>query len=179
VFPLELIHKKIVAADLRHLLIGGQALNTYGSPRTTLDVDFLIPEMDRDSWQKILSEEGFTLKNDGGNFRQYAPPYQVDWPLDLMIVNKSTFEKLHSASKPVECLGITTRVPSPEHLIALKVHAIRNGSAARMEKDFPDIVRLARMTKLDPDSAAIREIFDRYGNKELYERFLRATKEPN
>ena len=178
-FPLELIHKRIVAGNLRHLLIGGQALNTYGSPRATLDVDFLIPETDRDAWQSILSEEGFTLKNDGGNFMQFSPPYQVDWPLDLMIVNESTFEKLAFASRPVECLGIKTRVPSPEHLIALKVHAIQNGSAARMEKDFPDIVRLARMTKLDLDSSVLREIFGRYGNQELYERFLRSTKESN
>lgn len=46
-----------------------------------------------------------------------------------------------------------------------------------MEKDFPDMVRLARMTKLDVGSDAVREIFSRYGNKELYERFLRSTKE--
>lgn len=175
-FPLELIHAKIVAAGLRHLLIGGQALNTFGSPRATLDVDFLIPTADRDQWLRILSEEGFTLKHDGGNFVQFAPPYGVPWPLDLMLVNEQTFEKLSSNARTVECLGIRTRVPAPEHLIALKLHALVHGPAMRMEKDFPDIVRLVRMTGIDLQSIELRQIFERFGTEELYERFLKACK---
>lgn len=173
-FPLEIIHAKLAEAKLRHLLIGGQAINTYGVTRDTIDVDFLIPAADRESWKDILQSEGFRLKNDGGTFLQFTPPYGVDWPLDLMLVNEQTFGKLESDSREVDCLGIMTRVPSPEHLIALKLHAAVNGPRGRVEKDFPDVIRLTKMTNSDPKSDAIKEIFGKYGSPELYERFLKA-----
>ncbi len=173
-FPLEIIHAKVAEAKLRHLLIGGQAINTYGVPRDTIDVDFLIPSIDRETWKDLLETEGFKEKHDGGTFMQFSPPYGVKWPLDLMLVNEATFEKLHSQSREVACLGISTRVPSVEHLIALKLHAAVNGPKARMEKDFPDVIRLTRMTNSDPRSGTIKDVFDRYGTPELYERFLKS-----
>lgn len=176
-YPLESIHAKAITAGLRWLLIGGQALNTYGSPRSTIDFDFLIPNADRDRWRVLLEDEGFRLKNDGGNFMQFTPPYGVLWPLDLMLVNEHTFGKLWGRSKEADCLGICVRVPAPEHLIALKLHALVHGPAQRMEKDFPDIVRLARMTELDPQAPEIFEIFKQYGTQELYVRFLKALEQ--
>lgn len=174
--PFENIDAQARAAGLRFLVIGGQALNTYGSPRATLDVDLLIRATDRTAWLTILGGEGFRIKHDGGNFLQLSPPYGVPWPLDLMLVNQSTFDNLAERARMVDCCGVKARVPAPEHIIALKLHALVHGPSSRMEKDFPDIVRLGRMCGMDSHSAEIRDIFKRYGTDELYERFQRAVK---
>lgn len=39
VFPVTLIHDKAWQAGLEYLVIGGHAINTYGIPRSTLDMD--------------------------------------------------------------------------------------------------------------------------------------------
>ncbi len=161
-FPLEIIHAKIAEAKLRHLLIGGQAFNTYSNSRATLDVDFLIPSNEKDRWKEVLELEGFRVKQDGGTFVQFSPPYGLNWPLDLMLVNEQTFGKLEADSRDVECLGIKTRVPSPVHLIALKLHAVVNGPRERNEKDFPDIIALTQLANLDPRSEELRDTFKKY-----------------
>ncbi len=162
-FPLEIIHEKISEAKLRHLLIGGQAFNTYGSPRSTLDVDFLIPSCDKGKWKEILESEGFRVKRDGGTFVQFSPPHGTSSLLDLMLVNEQTYEKLSADAHEVECLGIRINVPSPVHLIALKLHAVVHGPRERNEKDFPDIIALAHLANLDPKSAEVRDTFEKYG----------------
>jgi len=172
-FPLALVHTKSQELDLPYLLIGGHAVNTYAEPRATLDVDFLIRQEDEPHWRRMILAEGFSLHRDAGNFVQFSPPYGVNWRLDFMLVNAATFEKLQAGSRPVSCLGIATRVPSPQHLIALKLHAMVNGPPDRFEKDFGDIVSVARSLELDPDAAALKEIFSRYGKPEIYEQFRR------
>jgi hypothetical protein len=174
VYPIDIIAQRAKESGLRFLVIGGQALSTYGNPRATIDVDLLIPSQEGRKWKAILEAEGFRLKNDGGNFVQFTPPYGVQWPLDLMLVNELTFAKLHSGSRAVTCLGIVARVPAPVHLVALKLHALVHGPPSRQEKDFPDIVRLARMTNLDPQSPELLEVFKQYGTQKLYVRFLKA-----
>ena len=105
-FPLEIIHAKVAEAKLRHLLIGGQAINTYGVPRDTIDVDFLIPSIDRETWKDLLETEGFKEKHDGGTFMQFSPPYGVKWPLDqeLLADVRKIFE-------PVKNIGHAEGLP--------------------------------------------------------------------
>ncbi|MEW6302052.1 MAG: nucleotidyl transferase AbiEii/AbiGii toxin family protein [Verrucomicrobiota bacterium] len=175
-FPLQLIHSKSARMGLRYLLIGGHAVNTYGEPRATLDIDFLVPKADAPKWQALLLAEGFKLLHDGGNFLQFSPPYGVSWRFDLMLVTEDTFAKLLAGSKQTTCLDIQTRVPSPEHLIALKLHAMTHGSLDRFEKDFGDILNIARNTGLDADSPAMLEIFRRYGTPHTHETFRKRLK---
>jgi hypothetical protein len=171
-FPLHVIRSKAAEADLGFVLIGGHAVNVYAEPRATLDVDLLVRKEDRQPWLDLLAKEGFKLRRDGGNFLQLDPPYGVNWRLDLMLVNASTFAKILAGGKRVSCFGIDIVVPSPEHLIALKLHALAHGPEDRYEKDFSDIVGIARLTRLDPHSAVLKEIFDRYGNEEIYSKFI-------
>ena len=174
VFPVMLIHDKATQAGLEYLVIGGHAVNAYGIPRSTLDVDFLVRRDDRQRWQTLLEAEGFRLFHDHENFMQFSPPHGTEWRLDVMVVNEATFVKLIADARAVKCLGVETRVPSAENLIALKLHALRHGSAERMGKDFTDILTLARGATLDVNSPSLKAIFDRYGTPELYERFRQA-----
>lgn len=174
VFPVTLLHDKARQLGLEYLVIGGHAVNAYGIPRATLDVDFLGRRNDRARWKSLLEGEGFRLFRDDGNFMQFEPLYGTEWRLDVMLVNAETFAKLSAGARPVQCLGVETRVPSAEHLIALKLHALRHGPPDRASKDFADILTLTRAANLDANSAALKATFDRYGTPELYERFRKA-----
>jgi hypothetical protein len=115
VFPVNIIHAKAEQLGLTYLVIGGHAVNWYGTPRTTLDVDFLICKEDR---QKC--------------------------------------------------------VPSAEHLIGLKLHAIKHGPEYRRGQDLIDVVRLIRNAKIDPESESFKKLVERYGNEEIYQQILKA-----
>ena len=56
-FPVNIIHAKAEQLGLKYLVIGGHAVNAYGEPRTTVDVDFLVCKDDRQSWITLLQNE--------------------------------------------------------------------------------------------------------------------------
>jgi hypothetical protein len=175
VFPVNIIHTKAEQLGLDYLVIGGQAFNTFGAPRTTLDVDFLVRKESRDAWARMLHGEGFRLAHDGGNFLQFSPPYGVEWNLDLMLVNDSTFEKLHATARHVILLGVATKTPSAENLIRLKLHALRHGPEHRRSQDLADVISLVRLAQLDVRSEAFRKLIEEHGTAEIYNRILEET----
>jgi hypothetical protein len=137
VFPVEVIHAKAAEQGLCYLLIGGQAVNAYAEPRATLDVDLLVSKADGDAWHRLLEAEGFRCQQGAEHFAHFLPPYGVSWRLDLMFVGAATFSRLWAGSTTRDALGIELRVPSPEHLIALKLHALRHGPSDRADPGGP------------------------------------------
>jgi hypothetical protein len=172
VFPVAIIDAQAKQRSLSYLVIGGHAINFYCEPRATLDVDFLVRKADQTSWSELLLAEGFKLMHDAGTFVQFSPPYGVEWRLDLMLVNDQTFEKLKQDAQPVQVLGISTLVPRPEHLIAMKLHALKHGHAKRFEKDLGDVLSLIRSASLNARSESFRRLVEQFGTMELYERIL-------
>ena len=130
---------------------------------------------DRERWTALLKAEGFKLAHDGGNFLQFSPPYGIEWNLDLMLVSGSTFSKLQAAARPVQMLGIPTFVPSVEHLISLKLHALKFGPPHRHDKDLLDVLTLIRGAEMDVRTESFRNLIDQFGTPEIYERILKAT----
>ena len=167
-------HEKARRQKLRFLVIGGLAINHYGYTRDTGDVDFFVSQRDRAAWVKLLSDLGYTKYQDGGNFIQYSQPEQSAWPVDLMLVQEETFNTVFGASREANLFGVTTRVPTLEHFLALKLHALKNTRMHRFLKDFLDVENLIRINKLDIKSASIRELFAKYGDMSLYEKISRS-----
>jgi predicted nucleotidyltransferase len=87
-----------------------------------------------------------------------------------MLLNDSTFEKLFAASVTKSMGETKVRVPCVEHLVALKVHALKHARTRRFLKDFQDVTELVLRNRIDLASAEIHEIFQRYGTPELYEK---------
>ncbi len=172
-FPVQIIDANARRAGLPYLVIGGHAINVYCEPRATLDVDFLVRKSDGPKWTSLLSSEGFKPGPDRGAFIQFSPPYGVEWRLDLMLVNDQTFEKLATGAQMVSILGVSAAVPKAEHLVALKLHALKHGHPERFEKDFGDVMGLLRNARLDPRSPLIVQLFEQFGTNELYERVLK------
>ena len=171
---LNSIRDAAVAAGLRFLLIGGNAMIAYGVQRETADLDLLVRRDDLAQWRDLFLGRGYSVFHDGGNFIQFAPPSEGAWPTDLMIVNDATFLKIAGASREFLLWNQDWRIPSPEHMVALKLHALVHGPPHRHLRDFLDVIEIIRAQRLDPDGPELREIFAKHGTPRLHRSVLLA-----
>jgi hypothetical protein len=162
---------------LEFLVIGGHAVNAYGYSRETADLDLLIRKAQRDSWLAWFQSLGYSIFHDGENFLQLVPPPEARWPVDLMLVNDESFAAMLAASRPIEQEPARPRIPSVDHLIALKLHALKHTRIHRFLKDFQDVIGLIESQKIDPDSEKLKQLFEKYGTIELYGKVRRALSE--
>lgn len=143
---LELIERLSSEAkqrDLDFLLIGGHAIARLGHARMTLDIDFLVPSGAKDQWTALLGQFGYSCYSEGNAFAQFSG--QVGWPrIDLMLVAADTFAKL--SVEAIEKEGV--RVPSPRHMVALKLHAASSPDRSKPEQDWEDIRKLILLYRL-------------------------------
>ncbi|MBI3879347.1 MAG: nucleotidyltransferase family protein [Verrucomicrobia bacterium] len=158
---------------LRFLVIGGHAVIEHGFQRGTEDADILVCKDDRDRWQEVVLQLGYKLFHDGGTFVQYEPSDGAQWNLDLMLVPAETFDRLVSAAKPANLEGAAVVVPSLEHLLTLKVHALKHAPSLRALKDLTDVAQLVSVNRVDPKAAWLRALFEKHGTPELYERVIK------
>ena len=170
----ETIDTETRKRNLRFLVIGGLAVNLYGYSRDTADLDLLIRVPDRETWLGLFSELGYTIHKDAGVFLQLLPPKQGAWPVDLMLVQEGTFATMFTASHEEDLYGTRSRIPSLEHLIALKLHALKNGRFERFLKDFLDTENLILINGLDIKTENMRQLFAKYGTMELYDKVSRS-----
>lgn len=157
------------AKGLDFLVIGGLAINFYGYSRETADLDLLVDRERRDDWKEMLLEAGYSIEHDADNFLQLVPPGGRQWPIDLMFVSPNTFGPMWQKSREVSIYGVCLRLPCLEHLIALKLHALKNTRAHRFLKDFQDLEGMIRVNHLHLAASKTRQLFLRYGALELYE----------
>ncbi len=159
---------------LAFLVIGGHAVNLYGFARETADLDFLVCSDDRSSWVSLFAGLGYHIFSESQNFVQLASDRDSAWPVDLMFVQPATFKPMLDGSRVVEFYGTASRIPALEHLIALKLHALKNARPHRFLKDFLDVENLIRINHLDITSENIRRLFEKYATFELYEKMSAA-----
>jgi predicted nucleotidyltransferase len=167
---LATIDREASDRGLRYLVIGGLAVNVYGYSRDTSDLDFFVSQNARVEWMNLLEKFEYKNFHDGGNFIQFEAPNKSAWPVDLMLVQERTFAPIFQACVDADIFGVKTRIPSLEHLIVLKLHALKNTRMQRFLKDFLDVENLIRINQLDIKSKEIRELFDKYGTSDLYEK---------
>jgi hypothetical protein len=176
---LEKICESAGSRGLPVLLIGGHAVIAHGHPRNTFDIDFVIEVKDQPAWRGVLESLGYTLLAETPTFFQMQPSDERTLPVDVMMVNESTFAKMLALAKECSALPPNARVVSLEHLLALKCHAIKHGHPGRVEKDVDDVLGLVRANQLDVTSTDWRGIFLKYGPPELYEKLRKAWQQPS
>ena len=156
------------------MVIGGIAVIEHGYPRFTADLDLLVQREARGGWHALLSDLGYDMTQERETFGQYASRDGTGWPLDLMFVNEPTFQGIWAASRPAEVQGAHLPLVSLEHLLSLKLHALKHSHLRRFLKDFDDVLHLVAVNKIDLRSPASRGLFLKYGNADLYDKFCRA-----
>lgn len=160
---------------LDFLIIGGLAVVFHGYSRDTADLDLLVPEARRAAWLDFLKHLGYSAFRDAGSFVQFSPPREGAWPVDLMLVNDATFGPMLSAGLEVEMYSARVKVPALEHLLALKLHALKHSHVGRYSKDLLDVEGLVRANGLDLRSEKVQQLFLKYGTVGVYEQISRFT----
>lgn len=158
--------------DAPCVLIGGFAINFYKVTRNTLDIDFLITKEDFLRIKDTLLAAGYA--------EEFATDVAVRFSnkkealdIDFMIVDDLTREKIIEDGKIADIVGEKLIIPSLNHLIALKLHAIKNNQKNRIWKDLPDIIRLIQMNNVDCKNKTFKELCLKYGNNEIYQIILK------
>ena len=160
--------------ELEFLIIDGLAVNFHGYPRDTADLDILIRQEAREQWLSLLADLGYSVYQDKGAFIQLSPPSEGAWLVDLMLVREPTFRPIFDHGKEAEMYGVRLLIPTLEHLLALKLHALKHSHAGRFLKDFLDVENLVKVNKVDLRSNSVRQMFLKYGTAEIYEKISRA-----
>jgi hypothetical protein len=162
---------------LRFLVIGGYAVAAHGHTRTTFDVDFLVCNEERAEWRQRTLRHRLQLISETSAFAQYSPRDRST-ALDLMFVAKATFDQFWAAAEEREFGAATAPVPSLDHLLALKLHVLKQGLSHRTFKDAEDVEMLARRNKLNLAEERYEKLFLKYGTREIYESIQRVLRHP-
>jgi hypothetical protein len=147
------------------------ALHTYGCSRATNDVDLLVGREAQDRLIAFLERRGFeTLHRSDG----YSNHLHVDLALgrlDVIYVDEDTHSKIFAEARLVPLAGTSVMVPKPEHLAAMKIHAMKN-DPSRVFQEMADIQFLMGLPGVD--RGQIRKYFEESGQSERFDELERS-----
>ena len=153
------------ADGLEAILVGGNAVNLHSYFRTTFDVDLLVRETDAERWLSFFQGHGYATFHHTPNFirlRFVADPATA-LPVDLMLVDRQTFATIQRESRRSDLgNGLSLPIPSPLHLIAMKLHALRSPTRVENGIDLQDVKYLIKAAKIDTSSKEFNDIAERY-----------------
>ncbi len=154
----------------RYAVIGGVALIAYGLPRTTLDLDFIVEFSAQDDLIRFLESHGYKTLHRSSGYSNHVHPDLLLWgSLDFVYVSGETSQELFAACRTTTGpSGLQIRVPTPEHLAALKITAMKN-DPARAFQDMADVRFLLNLPGVD--RLQIRDYFDRQGMRDRFDDF--------
>ena len=147
------------------VLIGGYAVNAHKVTRHTVDIDFLIGKDDFEKLFAELQHIGYAIAHRQDAFVQLNGKGLRD--IDLMLSDIDTVNTIYETGDRVTIAGEQFVTPSLNNLLALKLHSIR-WNPHRELVDLPDIILLLQANDVDIESAEIKELFEKYGTRELY-----------
>ena len=161
----------LVRSQIPLLVIGGHAVGVHGAQRDTVDLDCMVVAERREEMKAFLESRGFDETARHQNFSRYLHRSLAYPMLDVMQVDARTWELMWSGSQIKEIKGLPVRVPAVIHLIALKLHAIRQ-NPDREFQDADDIVRLLRVNARLYSNDDLRAVFERYQLLPLLDKVL-------
>ena len=154
------------------VLVGGFAINYYKVSRQTGDIDFLIIEEHYQKIKNSLKEAGYKDYLSTENFVRLKNSKLSLMDLDFIFVDADTLQKILMDSQEIRIAGQKLYVPSLDHLIALKLHAIKSNRKNRLIKDLPDIINLISVNKIDINNPEFKELCLKYGTEDIYQRIV-------
>ena len=153
--------------EIRFGIIGGVGLAAYGIARLTVDLDLLLEREAQSEAVGHLESLGYdTLhRSDGYSNHLHSDPTMGG--VDVVYVQGETARRIFAAARSLEGPGRQEiLVPSPEHLAAMKVAAMKN-DPARTLQDLADIRSLMRLPGVN--HGEIQAYFEKH---QLLERYL-------
>ncbi|MBX7144378.1 MAG: nucleotidyltransferase [Oligoflexia bacterium] len=173
---LRTISSEAAANGVSFIVIGGHAVNAHGISRTTGDIDLMVKITDKEFWLGLLKKLNYSIRQETAAFVIANPPTIAAWPIDFMLVSDETFDIARADAVMFDHAGAKCQTASIQHLIAMKLHALRSAQPHRESKDFGDVLALVKVGAVDTNSSDFRQFCTKYGSIELYERILEASK---
>lgn len=161
-------------AGVRLILIGGFAVNAHGVARHTQDVDFLIDENEYSVFHDHFSSLGYQEIFRNNLFSRFENKASGVMPVDVLFLDDKTFKSIWDKGMEARMHGHVFRTPSLNHLIALKLHALKQGGERREWKDLDDIFKLVSENKFGMKE--LHELCQKFGPSDAYEMILRKYK---
>jgi hypothetical protein len=156
---IKIVHELFEKNHVDHALIGGLGLACYGSTRSTIDLDLLIHEEDKDKADSLLQTHGFSLVNQSTEVMQYSGLGYVD----LLIARRPISKNILKTSNSGGPEGI--KFVQAEALIGLKIQAYKN-DPSREHQDKADIQFLVENVD-DLDWGIIKDYADLFSEWEV------------
>lgn len=151
----------------RYAVIGAFGLHAYGLSRATLDVDFATQSEAQAAVIGFLESLGYETLHRSAGYSNHVHPLPDLGRVDVVYVSGDTGRRLFAGRGATLRLGEqAVPVPRPEHLAAMKIHAMRN-DPSRTLQEMADIQFLLSLP--DVDEEEIRAYFERSG---LLDRYL-------
>jgi len=153
-------------------LAGAFALHAYGLSRATVDLDFVAEAAVRERLVAFLESLGYETLHASAGYSNHLHPDPSMGRVDFIYVAGETSRLLFAAR------GTTLRfgrrelpVPRAEHLVAMKVHAMKN-DPGRALQEMADIRFLLQLPGVDQDE--IRGYFEKAGLRDKYDEIKRS-----
>jgi predicted nucleotidyltransferase len=161
-FYLE-VFKKLNERKVRYLIIGGVAVNFYGFPRLTFDLDLMIDLADNnsvdgfvDSMKELsfkpvipvkiedfldpIKRKMWVKKKNMKVFSVYNPAKEIEH-IDVMVENCIDFDEAYNRRENIKVEGVVLPVVSVDDLIKIK-------KIANRKRDKIDIEALKEIKKI-------------------------------
>ena len=158
---LEWITKYLEENEYRYAVIGGIGLAALGMSRTTFDLDFVVQSRAQEDIIRFLESRGYETLHRSSGYSNHEHPDADLGAIDFVYIKGETVRLLFESVRFVEGpSGYRMPVPHPEHLIAMKVLAMKN-DPKRVFREMEDIRFLMDDEELDPGK--VRQYFEKHG----------------
>ena len=163
---LQLLTNHFEQEKIDYALIGAFALKAYGYVRATQDVDFLVRNKHQDEIIAYLESLGYETIYRSAGYSNHVNPVSKLGRIDFVYVKGQTAKDIFRETRRLLILGdLSLPVISPEHLVALKVFAMKN-DPDRVFREMADIKHILSLPGIDIE--AIKRYFNKYGQLERY-----------
>jgi hypothetical protein len=158
---LDVVEGFLAMGRFRVAVIGGVALTAYGHPRMTLDLDVVTEAAAQETVIAFMESQGFVTLHRSPGYSNHRHPDRNRGRVDFMYVRGTTADTLFASAKELPGPGgRSILVPKPEHLIAMKVQAMKD-APERTWQDLVDIAYLFRLDGVNRDE--VRQYFESAG----------------
>ena len=151
-------------------MAGALGLHAFGHSRATFDLDLVTVFPAQAPLVSLLEGLGYRTLHVSDGYSNHQHP-DADWGgVDVIYVDEATAGRLFpGCTRRLRLGGRDAPVPRAEHLVAMKVQAMRN-DPTRLVQDLADVQQLMRLP--GTDRAEVRGYFERAGLAEWYERLI-------
>jgi hypothetical protein len=169
---LDRVEAALAAGGWRSAVAGGVALAAYGHPRMTLDLDIVTEAAAQDTLVSTLERAGYATLHRSSGFSNHQHLDREWGRVDFIYVQGETARQVFAGTREIAGpAGRAIRVPRPEHLIAMKVQAMKN-APERAWQDMADIGFLLTLPGTNRDEA--RDYFVKAGLEGRWDDLARA-----